>query len=176
MSDLYTLAKQTSKFPINPDDSEEFIIDDRVALEMTPIDGKDDYIHFISIRALQPGKKHGSIAMKKIIKLVDDNNITLLGKIIPYHTQDISKSDLRKWYIKFGCKPLDPSNKNGIWIRPAKNQIPTVDIDPITKFKIEKGLSNIDYIDRIRCIKIASITIIAVLLVYLLRTKKILYN
>ena len=169
MSDLYLLAKQTSQHAINPDDDEEYIVDDRVAVEMSPIPNKDNYIHFISIRALQPGKKHGSIAMKKVFQLVDDNNIILLGRIIPYHTQDVTKDELRKWYIKFGCKPHDPNNEDGIWFRNPKNRQNTnISLDPLTKFKIEKGFSDADYTDRVSVLKIISLVVL-VLSVYLLK-------
>jgi len=163
MSDLYSLAKQTSQYAINPDDDEEFIIDDRVAVEMAPIPGKDNYIHFVSIRALQPGKKHGSIAMKKVFQLVDDNNIVLVGRIIPYHTQDVTKEELRKWYIKFGAKPHDPANEDGLWFRNPKNSQnkAPLSLDPLTKFKIERGFSNADFTDRVRFLKIISLSALA---------------
>jgi hypothetical protein len=172
MSDLYLLAEQSSKFAINPDDIEEFIIDNKVAIEMSPIPGKDNYVHFVSIRALQPGKKHGSMAMKKVFQLVDENNIILLGRILPYHTKDVSKEALRSWYIKFGAKPINPSDEDGLWVRyPNKNKSLTISIDPLTKFKIERGFSDTDFNDRVRLVKFVSLVIVAVLSVYLLRSK-----
>lgn len=171
MSALFDLAKNSSMHAINPDDEEEFIIDDKVAIEMTPISGKDNYIHFISIRALHPGKNHGSVAIKKIFKLVDDNNIILLGKVMPYHTQDITKENLRKWYRKFDCRPLDPSNEDGLWIRTPRNNKNNVIItlDPLTKFKIERGFSEADFIDRIQLVKYLAISMLVVLSVYLFK-------
>ena len=170
MMDLFLLAKQSSKYAINPDDDEEFIIDDKVAVEMSPISENDNYVHFVSIRALHPGKKHGSAAMKKVFQLVDNNNIILIGRIIPYHTQDVTKEDLRKWYIKFGCRPLDPSNEDGLWVRNPKNQKhEVISVDPLTKFKIERGFSDADFGDRLRFIKVISIVVMLVLSVYLFK-------
>jgi hypothetical protein len=172
MSELHSLAEQSSKFAINPDDLEEFIIDDKVAIEMSAIPGKDNYVHFVSIRALQSGKKHGSVAMKKVFQLVDDNNIILLGRILPYHTKDVSKDDLRKWYIKFSCKPMNPSNEDGLWVRfPNENKSLAISIDPLTKFKIEKGFSDADFSDRVKFVKFISLAIAIVLSVCLLRSK-----
>lgn len=168
--DLYALAKRNSVYPINPDDSEEYIIDDRVAVEMAPIAGKDNYIHFVSIRALTPGNRHGSVAMKKIFDLVDKNNIILLGRILPYHTQDISKDKLRAWYLKFGCKPVDPQNEDGLWVRypPGSSEVP-IEIDTLTEYKIIKGFSETDFSDRVNFIKYT--TVIAAILLLLLNVK-----
>lgn len=144
IDDLHELAKNTSKFAINPDDDEEYIINDSVALEMTPL--TDHWVHFISIRALNPGKGSGSAAMASVMKLVDKRKINLIGKIIPYDTKVISKEKLRSWYLKFGCKPANPRNPDGIWVRIANPKTMTEIklIDKKVFGKINKGLSDFD--------------------------------
>jgi hypothetical protein len=148
IADLLRLANSTSKFGINPDDEEEYIIDDAVAIEMHPVSDNPSYIHFISVRALDPSKGHGSRAMKKVMDLIDKNAITLLGKIIPYHTQDLSKEKLRSWYRKMDCHPLDPANEEGLWVRAPGGGHTNIKIGPITTYKILNGYSEDDYLGR----------------------------
>ena len=144
MKDLGELAEKTSRFGINPDDDEEYIINDLVAVEMVPV--TDHWVHFISIRALDPGKGSGSKAMASVISLVDKRRINLIGKIIPYDTKVVSKKKLRAWYSKFGCKPVNSKNPDGIWIRVANpekmNEIKSIDKKIFSK--IDKGLSDFD--------------------------------
>ena len=167
IKDLYSLSKRTSRFPINPDDTEEYIIDDRVAVEMVPIPGKVNYIHFVSIRSLSPGNKHGTAAMKKIFDLADKNQVILLGKILPYHTHNMPKEKLRSWYIKFGCKPMDIKNEDGLWVRYPQGSIEQpIKIDKITEYKILKGLSNTDFNDRVSFTK-HGLVVIAILILLL---------
>lgn len=144
MDDLHELAEKTSRFAINPDDDEEYIINDLVAVEMVPL--TDHWVHFISIRALDPGKGSGSMAMVSVLKLVNKRKINLIGKIIPYDTRIVSKEKLRSWYSRFGCKPVNSKNPDGIWIRVINpkemNEIEKV--DKKTFAKIDKGLSDFD--------------------------------
>jgi len=148
MTELLELAQATSQFGINPDDEEELIIDDSVALEMRPLSEADNYIHFISVRALNPGKKQGSTAMSKVLHLVDKNKITLVGRIIPYHTKILSKENLRMWYRKMGCTPADPSDEDGLWVRAPGGGHEDINIGSIAKYKVLNGLSDDDYLER----------------------------
>jgi len=168
MDDLYSLASSSSRLGINPRDDEEFIINNSVALEMKPLPKIDNWVHFISIRALEPGKGDGSRAMNKIIKLVDKNRIFLIGRINPYDTKIATKKDLQDWYLKYRCKPLD--ELDGIWIRSPEgvefSSLPPM--DSITKRKIREGLSDYDYAEKIfiKRIIVYSIVLTTILLIY----------
>jgi len=141
---LHELAEKTSRFAINPDDDEEFIINDLVAIEMAPI--TDNWIHFISIRSLNPGKGSGSDAMASVMKLVDERKVNLIGKVIPYDTKVLSKEKLRSWYLKFGCRPMKSNDPDGLWIRIVNPLIvhEIKELDKETTKKINKGLSDYD--------------------------------
>lgn len=154
MAELASMAHSSSRFGVNPDDDEEFIIDNAVAIEMHPLPDNPFYIHFISIRAVDPKNGHGSKAMNKVMKLVDKNQITLVGRIIPYHTQDLSKEQLRKWYKKVGCHPVDASNEDGLWVRApyGKKVIPTLGFS--SKYKVLNGLSETEHKERIWCLAV----------------------
>jgi hypothetical protein len=144
LASLLELAGNTSRSAINPDDQEEMIIDDSVALEMEPID--NEWVHFLAIRALNPGSGQGSSAMKKVMRLVDNNEVYLVGKIRPYDTKIASKEQLRKWYLKFGCKPLDPNNEDGLWIRiPKDKPYKEPVLSPVWDHRINRGYSLSDY-------------------------------
>jgi len=159
MKDLFSLAKTTSQFSINPDDDEELVVDDCIAVEMEPID--DNWVHFLSIRALDPGKGTGTAAMKKIFQLVDDSKVNLIGKVRPYDSGHLGKESLRKWYRKFGCHPLHENNPDGIWVRVLNSS--AVDLDSATKFRIHQGLSGEDLQERFNFYKIIAIGVIVVL-------------
>jgi len=144
MDKLYHLAKMSSRFAINPDDDEEFIINDSVAVEMVPI--TSNWVHFISIRALRPGEGSGSDAIKSVMGLADEVNINLIGKIIPYDTKVASKEKLRSWYRKYKCKPISETDPDGLWARVANpitiSEIQSLDQKSLNK--IHKGLSDYD--------------------------------
>ena len=69
ISDLCTLAAKTSKRAINPKDDDEIILYDKCATEMEPIPGLPGWVHFISIRALKPGRGWGTLGLKAITGL-----------------------------------------------------------------------------------------------------------
>ncbi len=148
MDELLQLANATSLFGVNPDDSEEFIIDDSVAVEMHPLAEDPNYIHFVSIRALNPEKGHGSKAMKKVLELASKNNITLIGRVIPYHTKNMSKEKLCRWYKKLGCEPVDPNNEDGLWVRAPYGGRTPIKIGLLTKIRILNGYSEEDFLGR----------------------------
>jgi len=169
MRNLIQLAHDTSKWGVNPDDVEELVIGDVVALEMEPI--SDDWVHFLSIRAFKPGNGAGSDAMKQVLQLADQLEVYLVGKIRPYDTKAVNKEDLYRWYSKFGSKPLDPSNPDGLWIRIPKG-MPHKEpkLDKKILYRIEKGYSLDDY-NVVK--KLNSTVVIAIILLvgYLLRYK-----
>lgn len=142
MLGLGELARSTSQFAINPEDDEEFIINDAVAIDMRPLPDREDYVHFISVRAVNPGKGAGSAAMAKVMDLVDKCGITLVGKIIPYHTKDMDAKTLRNWYRKMGCHPADPNNEEGLWVRGPGGTIANVNLGAYSRYKVLNGLSN----------------------------------
>jgi hypothetical protein len=148
MVELYLLANSSSKYGINPGDDEEYVINDSVALEMKPLPKTAKWVHFISIRAFNPGKGEGNKAMTEIMKLADKSEVFLIGKINPYDTKVASKKRLQNWYSKYGCQPFD--DIDGIWVRPPRGKkvenLPLM--DSITRKKINEGLSDYDYAEK----------------------------
>ena len=161
LGDLHDLARRTSIHPINPDDEEEYIINNNVALEMVEVPTRPDIIHFVSIRALDPAKGHGTGAMKKIFDLVDKNEVILVGKIMPYHTKDMPVKPLRDWYRKHGCRPVDPTREDDLWYRSKKST--DLNLDAQTLYKIRQGLSNEDYKEKLKFNKVVIFISIALI-------------
>lgn len=169
MKQLLDLAKRTSRWGVNPDDEEELIIGDAVAMEMEPVDSI--WIHFLAIRALDPGGGKGSLVMQQVMKLVDSCGVYLVGKIRPYDTKKVSVKKLRKWYRKFGCKPLNSKNVDGLWIRIPKNRpYMRPNLTKIMRYRINRGYSFDDYTTMQKRDSILTIAIL-LLLGYLIRYK-----
>lgn len=148
IEELLLLANSNSEFGINPDDKEEYIIDNSVAIEMHPLYDHPNYIHFISIRSLKPGKGKASSAMKKVLNIADKNKVILIGKIIPYHNKLMTKDSLKKWYRKMGCIPYNPNNEDGIWVRAPGGGKANIDISLFSKIKVLNGLNESDYLGK----------------------------
>ena len=142
MHGLEELAHHTSRFAINPEDDEEFIINDAVAIDLRPLPDKEDYIHFVSVRAVNPGNGAGTAAMSRVMDLVDKCGITLVGKIIPYHTKNMDTRSLRNWYRKMGCHPANPNDEDGLWVRGPGGTKVDVKLGPFSRYKVLNGLSN----------------------------------
>ena len=145
LDSLMAYASKTSKYAINPDDNEEIILNDTVAVEMVPV--TPNWVHFLSIRALRPQQGDGTVALNKIMKIADDTKINFIGKIRSYDTKAMSKHQLRKWYRKIGGHPLDRTNPDGFWVRirneTARDEILSLDKEQLKK--IDEGLSDYDH-------------------------------
>ncbi len=168
MLELLQLANSTSDFGVNPDDNEEYIIEDAVAVEAHPLPENPNYVHFISIRSLAPSKGYGSRAMGKVMELADNNSIILVGRIIPYHTQNLSKRKLRDWYRKMGCRPSNPRDEDGLWVRAPGGGHININIGKVSKFKVLNGLSEQEFSER----KYFFVTLFAVGLLFFLKKCK----
>jgi hypothetical protein len=149
MHGLESLARNTSKFAINPEDNEEYIINDAVAIDMRPLSDREDYIHFVSVRSVNPGNGAGSAAMKEVMNLVDRCGVTLVGKIIPYHTKDMDTKTLRNWYRKLGCHPANSNNEDGLWVRGPGGTKVDVNLGYFSRYRVLNGLSNEESRERI---------------------------
>jgi hypothetical protein len=87
IADLFKLAAETSRYPMNPRDDDEIILYDRCATEMEPIPGLPNWVHFISIRALKPGRGWGTLGLKAITELADKHQVVLFGKASPFNNR-----------------------------------------------------------------------------------------
>lgn len=141
---LHELAARTSATPINPEDNEEYIVDDCVAFEMEAL-SDPQWIHFVSIRAVNAGKGDGSKALKKVMNLADSCGVYLIGKVIPYNTKDMPKDKLQAWYRKHGCKPFNENNPDGLWFRvPDGSKFRNPRLSLKDRIKVHKGFSGDD--------------------------------
>jgi len=164
IKDVLDLAKKTSKSSINPDDTEEIILNNNVATELVPL--TETWVHFISIRAIKPGRGHGTQALKQILALADRNKVNLIGKIIPYDTKSLSVQKLQAWYKQFKCRPLNPQKVEDLWVRitnPQK-QFELLQLSKKDFKKIHNGMSNYDFSFAANKRMITAILIIAVVL------------
>ena len=76
------------------------VIDDNVLVEISYFDG---YMHLGSIMSIIKGQGGATKVMNKICEIADKYNITIHLTPDPFGTGDrLSKSQLVKWYKKFG--------------------------------------------------------------------------
>jgi hypothetical protein len=150
LDDVYKWADRTSEIPYNPKE-EEFILYGTIFLELEAVPGKDDWIHFVNIKSAAPGQGVGNQVLAELLTMLDAHKLVLVGKPKPMGTKITPAKQLRKWYRKFGCKPINPDNENGVWIRPPRgicaDQI-DVSMNPQAHAMVVQGLGTYEYSKR----------------------------
>jgi hypothetical protein len=85
----------------NPFDNST-VIDNNVLVEVSSFDG---YLHLGSIMSIEKGRGDATKVMNKICEIADKYKVTIHLSPKPYGTgKGLNKSQLIKWYKKFGFK------------------------------------------------------------------------
>lgn len=83
----------------NPFDNRERVWNDLVAFDVKPFSGS---VRLSNIRALSPGKGHGTLGLLWLTALADKNDASIIGTAEPTLSNCLSRTALKKWYRRHG--------------------------------------------------------------------------
>ena len=95
----------------------DFIVQTDVRPARRITGGKGEEIHIRSISTNAPGFGSGTEVMNRILKIADEAGVTVHLDAVPFGYKTLTKTQLMKWYRKFGFKGV---RRTGLMVRAPK--------------------------------------------------------